>query len=41
MVRQLAEVRAERADLAVAERILALMGEQIGVERAAAAPAPP
>ncbi|WJE01980.1 hypothetical protein [Streptomyces antimycoticus] len=39
LVKQLAEVRAEREDLAAAERVLARMGEQAAAERAAAAPA--
>ncbi|WP_331737175.1 hypothetical protein OG520_44230 (plasmid) [Streptomyces sp. NBC_00984] len=38
LVKQLAEVRAEREDLA-AERVLARMGEQVAAERAATAPA--
>ena len=39
LVKQLAEVRAEREDLAAAERVLARMGEQVAAERAATAPA--
>lgn len=39
LVKQLAEVRDERDDLAAAERVLTRMGEQIAAERAAAAPA--
>ncbi len=39
LVKQLAEVRAEREDLAAAERVLARLGEQIAAERAATAPA--
>ncbi|MEW5630757.1 hypothetical protein AB1388_30030 [Streptomyces hydrogenans] len=39
LVKQLAEVRAEREDLAAAERVLAWMGEQVAAERAATAPA--
>jgi len=38
LVKQLAEVRSEREDLAAAERVLARMGEQIAAERAASAP---
>ncbi|MGW0392876.1 hypothetical protein ACWDYJ_18640 [Streptomyces sp. NPDC003042] len=38
LVKQLAEVRAERDELAVAERVLQRMSEQIVEERAAAAP---
>jgi hypothetical protein len=37
---QLAEVRAERDELAVAERVLERMSEQLADERASAAPAP-
>lgn len=39
LVKQLAEVRAERADLVAAERVLARMGEQIAAERAVTASA--
>ncbi|MDJ0347648.1 hypothetical protein QMK19_41220 [Streptomyces sp. H10-C2] len=39
LVKQLAEVRAEREDLAAAERVLARMGGQVAAERAATAPA--
>ncbi|MEU2674949.1 hypothetical protein ABZ622_40265 [Streptomyces sp. NPDC007164] len=39
LVKQLAEVRAEREDLAAAERVLTRMGEQAAAERAATAPA--
>ncbi|WP_020123990.1 hypothetical protein [Streptomyces canus] len=39
LVKQLAEVRAERDDLAAAERVLTRMSEQIAAARAAAAPA--
>ncbi|MFC9133455.1 hypothetical protein ACFT4A_42345 [Streptomyces sp. NPDC057099] len=38
LVKQLAEVRAERDDLAAAERVLTRMGEQIAAERAVTAP---
>jgi len=38
LVKQLAEVRGERDDLAAAERVLARMGEQIAAERAATVP---
>jgi predicted dithiol-disulfide oxidoreductase (DUF899 family) len=34
LVKQLAEVRTERKDLAAAERVLARMGEQIAAKRA-------
>ncbi|MEV5205766.1 hypothetical protein [Streptomyces sp. NPDC053720] len=40
LVKQLAEVRAEREDLAAAERVLARMGEQVAAERPATAPWP-
>ncbi|MCA6091423.1 hypothetical protein LE181_04460 [Streptomyces sp. SCA3-4] len=40
LARQLAEVRAERDELAVAERVLERMSEQIADERASAAPVP-
>ncbi|MGW2935957.1 hypothetical protein ACWDA7_29790, partial [Streptomyces sp. NPDC001156] len=39
LVKQLDQVRAERDELAVAERVLARMSEQIAGERAAVAPA--
>ncbi|MFI9761108.1 hypothetical protein ACIHFB_24560 [Streptomyces sp. NPDC051963] len=39
LVKQLAEVRAGREDLAATERVLARMSEQIAAERAATAPA--
>ncbi|MDQ0771771.1 hypothetical protein QF026_000237 [Streptomyces aurantiacus] len=39
LVKQLAEGRAEREDLAAAERVLARMGGQVAAERAATAPA--
>jgi hypothetical protein len=39
LVKELAEVRAEREDLAATERVPARMGEQIAAERAATAPA--
>lgn len=38
LVKQLTKVRAEREDLAAAERVPARTGERIAVERAAAAP---
>ncbi|PSJ30761.1 hypothetical protein B7P34_01405 [Streptosporangium nondiastaticum] len=40
MAEQLAEVRAERDELAVAERVLERMSEQLSDERASAAPMP-
>ncbi|MFE9643310.1 hypothetical protein ACFYO0_03935 [Streptomyces sp. NPDC006365] len=39
LAKQLAKVRAERDELAVAERVLERMSEQIAVERTVAAPA--
>lgn len=38
-VKQLTEVRAERENLAAAERVLTRMGEQVAAERAATTPA--
>ena len=40
LAQQLAEVRAERDELAVAEKVLERMSEQLAEERAAFAPAP-
>ncbi|MEU0820274.1 hypothetical protein [Streptomyces mirabilis] len=40
LAKQLAEVRAERDELAVAERVLDRVSEQLADERASAAPAP-
>ncbi|WP_258382827.1 hypothetical protein [Streptomyces sp. NTH33] len=40
LANQLAEIRAERDELAVAERVLERVSEQIADERASAAPAP-
>ncbi|KJY42401.1 hypothetical protein VR41_07985 [Streptomyces sp. NRRL B-1568] len=40
LAKQLAEVRAERDDLAVAERVLERVSEQLADERASAAPMP-
>ncbi|MCX4791611.1 hypothetical protein OG369_40650 [Streptomyces sp. NBC_01221] len=40
LVKRLDQVRAERNELAVAERVLARVSEQIAGERAASAPAP-
>ncbi|MGW1606940.1 hypothetical protein ACWCQV_39575, partial [Streptomyces eurythermus] len=40
LVKQLAEVRADRDELAVAERVLERMSEQVADGRASAAPAP-
>ncbi|MFD5272079.1 hypothetical protein [Streptomyces sp. NPDC058335] len=40
LAKQLAEVRAERDELAVAERFLDRVSEQLAEERASAAPAP-
>ncbi|MER8160881.1 hypothetical protein [Streptomyces sp. NPDC094472] len=40
LVKQLAEVRAERDELAVAERVLERVSEQLADERASAMPAP-
>ncbi|MGD3109465.1 hypothetical protein [Streptomyces sp. YGL11-2] len=40
LAKQLAEVRAERDELAVAERVLERMSEQLADERASAAPMP-
>ena len=40
LAKQLAEVRAERDELAVAERVLERVSEQLTDERASAAPAP-
>ena len=40
LAKELAEVRAERNDLAVAERVLERVSEQLADERASAAPAP-
>ncbi|MFJ1930868.1 MULTISPECIES: hypothetical protein [unclassified Streptomyces] len=40
LAKQLAEVRAERDELAVAERVLERMSEQLADERASAAPTP-
>ncbi|MGW1075050.1 hypothetical protein [Streptomyces sp. NPDC002537] len=40
LVKQLAEVRAERDELVVAERVLERVSEQLADERAAAAPMP-
>ncbi|MFD8005249.1 hypothetical protein [Streptomyces mirabilis] len=39
LAKQLAEVRAERDELAVAERVLERMSEQLAVERSSVAPA--
>lgn len=40
LAKQLADVRAERDELAVAERVFDRMGQQLAHERASAAPAP-
>ncbi|WP_395576903.1 hypothetical protein [Streptomyces sp. BK79] len=40
LAKQLAEVRAERDELATAERVLDRVSEQLADERASAAPAP-
>ncbi|MER7775798.1 hypothetical protein ABTZ21_12385 [Streptomyces sp. NPDC096191] len=40
LAKQLAEVRAERDELAIAERVLDRVSEQLADERASAAPAP-
>ncbi|MEU8975594.1 hypothetical protein AB0D11_41390 [Streptomyces monashensis] len=40
LAKQLAEIRAERDKLAVAQRVLERMSEQLADERASAAPAP-
>jgi hypothetical protein len=40
LAKQLAEVRAERDELAVAEKVLERMSEQLAEERASAGPAP-
>lgn len=40
VAKQLAEVRAERDELAIAERVLDRVSEQLADERASAAPAP-
>lgn len=40
LAKQLAEVRAERDELAVAERVLERMSEQLAVERSSIAPTP-
>lgn len=40
LAKQLAEVRAERDELAVAERVLERMSEQLADERASVAPVP-
>ncbi|MDX3642747.1 hypothetical protein [Streptomyces sp. MB09-02B] len=40
LVKQLAEVRAERDELAVAERVLERVSEQLAAERASAEPMP-
>ncbi|MEV0492318.1 hypothetical protein [Streptomyces atratus] len=40
LAKQLAEVRAERDELAVAERVLERVSEQLAVERASATPTP-